>query len=147
MKISKLLSLELGENISVLNQPFHFVGKAEVTLDDGTVNVWYYNDQSGLLTISAEEEEFVSFEHIEEELEPEANIILFQGKEYEFTYENAGKITNVEGDLISEEEDRYMFSDYDSADGEKVRLVKNENTGESMIYKGNVISEDDISEL
>jgi len=74
-------------------------------------------------------------------------MVLYQNKEYEFSYEDAGAVTGVDGDAETEEGDRYLFSDYESQDGRLIRLLSNENTGEVSAYVGQVVSEDDLSEI
>lgn len=146
MMIKDLLHLELGESVSVFNKPFLYGGKARITLDNETKLYWFFDDEDGMLAISPEDEELYLFTQIDEELEPD-EVVLFQNKEYEFSYEDAGVVAEIEGEVEMEEDDRYLFSDYQSADGEIVRLVSNENTGEAVGYVGRIVSEDDITEL
>jgi len=146
MTIKDLLRLELGETVSVFNKPFLYNGKARITLDNETKLYWYFDDEDGMLAIAPEEEELLLFTQIDEELEPD-EVVLFQNKEYEFTYEDAGVVAETDGETIIEEGDRYLFSDYQSADGELIRLVSNENTGETIGYVGRIVSEDDLTEL
>ncbi len=146
MNISQLLLTELGESVSVLNQPFQYMGRAEVTLDDGTKIFWLYNDNEGLLSVAPDTEELILFDRVHDEVEP-SDVILYQGKEFEFNYEDAGNVTAIEGDSETEEDDRYLFTDYQSKDGQTLRLISNENTGEAGVYFGKILSEDDISEI
>ncbi len=146
MKISDLLELELDETASVFNEPFKIVGKSDVHLDDETKMFWLYNDLEGMLSVAPLEEELVLFEKIEEDIEP-SETILYVGKEYEFTYEGAGNVIEADGNTPTEEEDRYLFSDYESPSGEIIRFISNENTGESWVYHGRTVSEDDLSEI
>jgi hypothetical protein len=146
MDMKTLLGLDLQEAVSVANKPFTYVGKSEVTLDDETVLYWFYDDDDAMLSIAPDDEELILFTKIEEEIEPDDSI-LYQSKEHEFSYEAAGTVTKVEGDSITEEEDRYLFSDYQSAEGQIVRLISNENTGEVSAFVGRVVSEDDVSEI
>mgnify|MGYP001565179059 FL=1 len=46
-----------------------------------------------------------------------------------------------------ENDDRYLFNEYESSDGEKLRIVSNENTGETDAYLGRIVSEDDLNEI
>ncbi len=146
MKISDLLALELGESVSVANEPFTKMGQAEITLDDGTKMFWLFDDEDHLMSVAPKEDELVIFQEITEEIEP-SETILFQNKEYEFSYEDSGKVKQVEGDTLVEEEDRYAFSDYQSKDGETIRLITNENSGEVLGYSGHTVSEDDLLEI
>jgi hypothetical protein len=146
MNITDLLSLELSESVSIANKPFTYVGRSQVKLDDGSTVFWLYNDDDDMLSISPDEEELVLFETLEDEFEPDDSV-FFRGKEYEFTYENAGKISGVEGEADTELDDRYLFGEYESSEGEKLRLITNENTGEVTAYLGRTVSEDDLSEI
>ncbi len=146
MKISDLLNLELGESVSISNTPFTYIGRANILLKDGSKVFWLYDDKDCMLTISPEQEELMLFQQIQEEIEP-SETILYQSKEYEFSYEDGGVVKLVEGESMVEEEDRNAFSDYQSSDGETVRLITNENTGEAMGYAGRVVLEDDILEI
>ena len=111
MKISDLLAMKLGESVSVANMPFTKIGQAEITLDDGTTMFWLYDDEDNMLSVAPKEDEIVLFHQITEEIEP-SEIILFQNKEYEFSYEDAGVVKQVDGDTLLEEEDRNGFSDF-----------------------------------
>ena len=146
MNIKELLDLELGDSVSVFNKPFEYAGKVRITLDNETKLHWFFADDDGLLAVAPEEDELLLFTKIDEEVEPDETV-LFQNKEYEFTYEDAGAVNEIEGETLMEEEDRYLFSDYQSADGEIVRLVSNENTGDTVAYVGRTVSEDDLAEL
>ena len=146
MTINDLLSLELGDAVSVFNVPFTYVGRSEVTLDDHAKIFWLYNDDDEMLSVAPDDEELVLFEKQEDEVEPDDSV-LFHGKEYEFSYEGAGNITNIEGKAETEQDDRYLFTEYQSAEGERLRLISNENTGETVVYLGKIVSEDDLSEI
>jgi hypothetical protein len=103
-----------------------------------------HNADGGLLAISPDDEEVVSFDRVEEELEPQGEVILYRGKEYEYSYEDAGTVSEVDGDADATVEDRLTFSDYESEDGELIRAVTSENTGETQTYLGNLVVEEDI---
>ncbi len=146
MTIENLLDLPHGESVSVSNHPFTYVGRSELKLDDDSKVFWLYSDDDELFSVSPEDEELVLFEALEDEIEPDDSV-FFRGKEYEFSYENAGKIVGVDGEASTEMDDRYLFSEYESAEGERLRLVTNENTGEIAAYLGRTVSEDDLSEI
>ncbi|MBI2475334.1 DUF4178 domain-containing protein [Candidatus Uhrbacteria bacterium] len=146
MTLQELLSLPLNETVSVFNQPFEYVGRAEITLDDGSKMYWLFNDEDGMLSVAPDEEELITFDHLEDEVEADDSIFL-HGKEYEFSYEGAGKITSSDGETDMELDDRYLFSEYESSDGEKLRIISNENTGETDSYLGRIVSEDDLNEI
>lgn len=146
MKISDLLSLDLGESVSVANEPFTKIGQAEMKLNDGTKMFWLYDDEDHMLSVAPDEDELVLFQKIQEEIEP-SDMILFQNKEYEFSYEDGGVVKKIEGDPFVDEEDHVVFSDYESKEGEIVRLITNENSGEVSGYCGRTVSEEDLLEI
>jgi len=146
MTTDELLSVEIGSRVSVFNRPFHYAGRTALMLDDGSQMFWLYGENDQLLSVSPDEEELILFEALEDEIESDDSV-FFRGKEYEFSYENAGKISAVEGEADTEPDDRYLFSEYEATDGEVLRLVTNENTGQVAGYIGRTVSEDDLSEI
>ncbi len=147
MTIKDLLEIEIGDSVSVFNEPFEYIGHAVLKLPGGQTMRWLYDDKDRLLAVTPADDELFLFEKIEEELEPEDEVILYQAKEYEFSYEDAGDVIEMEGDSETEEGDRYMFVDYESSGGRIVRLISNENTGESSAYSGRLVSEEDLAVL
>ena len=145
MKIEDLLHhLKPGSQISIHNKPFVYTGKAKVTLDGGDVRHLLFEEDAGFLAIAPDAEELVLFSLLDEELDPQGGMILHKGEEHEFSYEDAGVATGVDGGAAAEEGDRYSFSDYESDEGRVVRLITNENTGEIKAYEGTVVVEEDI---
>jgi hypothetical protein len=147
MIIKDLLKLHLGDAVRISNKPFIHVGHTQIDLDDGQTIRWLYDDEGSMLSVSREDEEIIFFNELDEEIEPEDDTISFGTKEFEFSFEDMGTIVNVEGEAVGEEDDRYIYSDYQAADGELLRLVSNETTGEKMAYKGKYVSEDDVAEV
>ncbi len=146
MTIENLLALPLTQSVSISNHPFTYVGRSELKLDDDSKVFWLYSDDDEMFSVSPDDEDLVLFEELEDEVEPDDSV-FFRGKEFEFTYENAGKIIAIEGDASTELDDRYLFSEYQSAEGERLRLITNENTGEVSALLGRTVSEDDLSEI
>jgi hypothetical protein len=147
MTIDDFLEKDLGVAVSVFNEPFTQIGRATITLKGGTKMIWLYDEDDRMISLVVEEDELVLFEKIHEELETDGESVLYQNKEYEFTYEDAGKVSEVTGDSETEDDDAYLFSDYESANGQLIRMIENENTGESGAYFGRVVSVDDLAEL
>jgi len=144
MTIAELLRLKPATSITVLNKPFSYVGTRALALDgDGELS-WLFEEDGNVLAVLAKDEEIIFFEGIDEDLDPQSGMILYRGKEFEFSYEDAATVTKITGDAEGEEGDRYSFSDYEADDGNVVRLVTNENTGEVRSYYGVTIVEEDI---
>ena len=109
---------------------------------------WLYDDgEERMISVVADEDELVLFEKIQELIEAEDEAVLYQNKEYEFTYADAGMVTEVVGESVTEVKDKYTFTDYEAQNGELIRIINNENTGENSAYLGRVVGEDDFSEL
>lgn len=144
MTIDQLLTAKLGAEYTVHNEPFSYAGRATVTLDGGDVREWFYDADSRLLAVSPGDEEIIYFELVEEEVEPQGDTVLYGGKEYEFSYEDSGSVSAVDGSADVEEEDRLSFSEYVSEDGQRLRVVTSENRGETATYLGDTVVEEDI---
>ena len=144
MKLDQLLLLPLHADLMIDNEPFALAGKVTVELEGGDVRHWLFNTEGGLLSVSPDDEELVLFRSLDEEVEPENETIGFQGKDYEFSYEDAGTVGVAEGITPVEADERYTFTEYESDDGETIRLVRNDNTGESIAFVGSVVGEEDI---
>ena len=147
MNIKRLYKLELGDAVTIFNEPFTYVGHAAIELDSGHKLRWLYDDEGRMFSVSVQDEEMILFSEVEDELEPDEEIVLFRGKEYEFEYEDAGVVVESKGEALAEGDDRFLFSDYQTQGGDIVRLVENESTGESMVYVGVYVSDEDVSEM
>lgn len=145
MTIPELLKkLEPETDLMISNEPFAYSGKAKMTLDGGDERFWLFNADGWMLTIAPSDEELVYYRQVDEMLEPDGETVGYRGVDYEFSYEDAGTASETEGETAVELEERYRFADYESDEGERVRIVTNESTGESRSFVGSVISEDDV---
>lgn len=148
MTIDTLLNeLDPGTELSIDNTPFMYAGQAKITLEGGDVRVWLYSQESSVLSISPDDEELVYFRLIDEQLDTDGDFISFQNEEYEFSYEDVGVVSDVDGDVEGDEHDRLSFMEYESEDSGVIRVVLNENTGEKHVYLGQTITESDIVEV
>ncbi len=144
MKINDLLALEPGADLTVVNEPFHFVGKLKLTLMGGEDRYWLFSDNGEMLSIAPEDDEIVLFRETGENLEPEDDMVLYQSEEYEFSYEDHGAVNEVLGTVGGMmEEDKYALSDYES-DEATLRIVKNENTDDTKSFLGEVVVHEEI---
>lgn len=145
MTIEELLHhLEPDTSLTVLNSPFLYSGKARIILDGGESRIWLYGEDGDLLAISPDAEEIVLFETIDTGIEPQDGMALYQGDEFEFSYEDNGIVAETEGTVGVEEGDNYGINDYESDAGEIVRLITNHNTGDQQALFGKVVVEEDI---
>ena len=144
MKLDQLLLATPGAELVIANNPFTYAGKADMELDGGDVRHWMFDASGRMLTVSPDYEELMLYRLMDEQVEAENETIGYQGKDYEFTYEDIGSIVAVDGDAMVEEDERYAFSDYESDDGEMIRIVRNDNTGDVMCFIGSMVGEDDV---
>lgn len=147
MNIKRLYKLKLGDVVTVFNKPFTYVGHAQIELDSGHRQRWLYDDEGRVLCVSPQDEELILFREIEDELEPEDETLMYQDKEYQFESEDAGNVLESEGEAVVEQEDRFLFSDYQTQGSEIIRLIENESTGESSAYVGTYASDEDVAEI
>ncbi|MFC1787807.1 hypothetical protein ACFLZY_01150 [Patescibacteria group bacterium] len=145
MKIEELLNqIEPDSEMAIANEPFTYTGKAVITLDGGDKRYWIFNSDHSMLTVAPSGEELFHFLFSDEEIEPQSGVVLYQGDEFEFSYEDSGVISEIIGESDFEEEDQFSFADYESAEGALVRIVTNENTGERQVFTGTMVVEEDI---
>ncbi|MEK7619855.1 MAG: DUF4178 domain-containing protein [Patescibacteria group bacterium] len=147
MHIKRLYKLHLGDVVNVQNKPFTYVGHSQIELDNGHRLRWFYDDENRMLSVAPQDEEIIMFREIDEEIEPEDGKIMFQDKEYTFDFEDAGDVLESEGEAMAEEDDRFLFSDYQTEGGGIIRLVENESNGESLAYVGVYVTDEDVTEV
>jgi hypothetical protein len=142
-----LTTLEVGQTISAYNKPFTCAGKVVIVLESGEEMIWLMSNQDTMISLVPNEEEYILFDVLEEEIEATHESQLFNGKEYEFNYEDAGRVSESAGEALADEDDHFQFSDYESDDGERMRVIVNQNTGDKSSFIGGVISEEDLREI
>lgn len=144
MTIAELLVLSPDTSLTVHNRLFTLQGLVTVTLDSDGEHVWLIADDGRLLSIKPANEEIMSFELVQEELEPEGSVIAYRGREFEFHLEDAGTVRRALGDTEHVEEDRYAFRDFEDDEGARVRLLTNETTGDLRAYHGVAVEAEDV---
>lgn len=147
MTIKDLWKLHLGDAVKIGVAPFTYVGHAQIELDDGAKTRWLYDDEGNLFCVSPKDEELIFFKEVQDEVEPDGDTITFKGKEYEFESEDTGTVSDIYGESVAEADDTFLQSDYQTAEGEILRIVNNEGTGENLVYLGTYVSEDDVAAL
>lgn len=146
MNVKHLLTLEVGANLTISTEVFTLVGRLRVRLGDGTEATWLFAEEELLLSIQPDSEELFLFSIVEQQLERDDNIVIEQGKEYEFSYEDRGAIETSEGEGPYDEGDDVEFSDFESDDGSLVRIITNSYNGEETSYVGHIVTEEDVIE-
>ncbi|MBI2551547.1 hypothetical protein HYV73_04400 [Candidatus Uhrbacteria bacterium] len=144
MTLPELLSVAPGADLTVVNEPFHCAGKLVLTLEGGESRSWLFSEEGELLAVAPGDDEAMFFRPTGEEIDASGDQVLFQGKDYESTYEDGGKISQVQGDVVGMADDRLAFSEYEADDGGRVRVIRNENTGETRSYVGEVVVVEEI---
>lgn len=149
MTTEKLLhELQPGTTLLVRNDPFEYQGRAEITLHGGDVVYWLFSDDGSFVSVNPETDEMVDFWVAEEEVESdeeEPDAVGYQGDSYELSYEDKGTVTAIVGEAPVEENETYLFKDFENDDGELVRILKNEASGDEQAYNGGVLVEESVS--
>lgn len=140
MTISEVLeALKNDSPIVVGDTTFETRGLDVLTLATGESVYWASKRDGTWLSIDPSSEEIIMFEEIEEELEPEDDTVVYGGEDYEFSYEDTATLKNDEG-----EETVLRFREFESADGDIIRMTENESTGDVRVSLGTKLTEDDL---
>jgi len=140
-----------GNRFSVFNSPFAYKGKITLTLEGGEELYWVFSEDERILSIHTGTEEVIAFSPLSEELsggetevsgDEEAMVHL--GKEYEFSYEDQGKITELDGASEYDVDEQIVIRDYESEEGEIMRQITSEQTGDKLYLLGTKTLDDDI---
>lgn len=139
MEITKALSaLQNDEPIVIRDKTFKPRKVEAVSLETGEKVYWITSRDSVWLSLDPEGEEIILFEDIDEELEPEDDIVVHGGEDYEFSYEGVATMSQEEGGKV------VSFKEYASADGEIIRIMEEESTGEKSGAFGVKLTEEDL---
>jgi hypothetical protein len=147
MKKNEIIALEVGQTISAFNKPFTCAGKVVIVLESGDEMIWCVSDQDTMLSVVPSEEEYLLYDVLEEEFESTHESQLINGQEYEFSYEDTGRVSESSGEALADVDDRFVFLDYEADAGERVRVIVNQNTGDKSAFIGGVISEEDLLKI
>jgi hypothetical protein len=149
MTTSQLLQkLEPGMTLLVRNDPFEYQGRAEITLAGGDVVHWLFSDDGSFVSVNAGTDEMVDFWVADEEVErdeEEPDAVGYQGESYELSYGDKGTVTAIVGEVPVEEGETYLFKDFENDDGELVRILENEASGDEQAYSGGVLVEEFVA--
>jgi hypothetical protein len=144
MKVQKLLTTDLGTELSVSNEPFMLQSKLTLRLEGGVDAHWLFAENGAALAINPETEEMLFLRPVEKEIEHDDEVVVESGKDYEFSYEDRGFVEALGGEGVFDEGDELEFMDYEAGDGDRVRIVTNTYNGEERVFVGNVVTEEDI---
>lgn len=140
MTIQEVLeALQNDSAVVVGDSTFEPRGVDEVTLETGENVYWAYEKDGSWLSIDPSSDEIVLFEDIDEELEPEDDIVVYGGEDYEFSYEGTATMRSEEGEEVS-----MAFREFESPAGEIIRLTESESTGDTKVSVGTKLTEDEL---
>lgn len=141
MTISEVLSaLQNDQPVVVRDKTFKPGTLEEILLDTKETVYWVHGRDGIWLSIDPESEEVKMFEDINEELEPEDDVVVYGGDDYEFSYEGSATLKNDEaGGAMS-------FREFENANGNIVRITDYEATGDSVVSYGVVLTEEEMQE-
>ncbi len=141
MKLSAALDLVQNDlPLVVRDKTFAPRGIEEAKLETGESVYWVYTKDGMWLSFDPDGEEIILFEDIDEELEPEDDTVVYQGEDYEFSYEGIAKVDDDDGGTTTN------FKDYENGDGDLVRIMEDDSTGDKSYAYGIKITEEDLQE-
>lgn len=135
---------EPGHELLVQNSPFEISGRLTITLEGGEYNYWLLAHDGRMISLNPDADETILFNPVSDELDASEEALVIQGKAYEFTYEDGGMISDLEGETELDLEDEVSFRDFEAEDGEKVRSATIMPSGDNYNYIGQVALEEDI---
>jgi len=142
MQIKKALARLLDEQpIVVKNFTFEPDTIDHAKLDTGDSVYWVRNDSGRWLSVDEASDEMILFEEVEEDVNTDDETIVFQNRDFEFSYEGEGTLIDEDGTEL----ETMQFKDYEG-DGEILRIVEAEVTGDQVVSLGRVVAEAEISE-
>jgi len=145
MTTEQLLSLKSNTTLLVKNDPFEYKGRAEITLEGSEIIYWLFSDEGAFISVNPVTDEMIYFRSTDSELENDEEGAAFEGEPYEISYEDKGTVTTIIDDTTVEEGDVLNFTDYENDDGEFVRAQENESTGESQVFTGVTLVEEETA--
>ncbi len=141
MKLSEALALvQEDESIVVRDKTITPRGVDAVTLETGEKVFWVYTREGMWLSFDPEGEEILLFEDIDEDLEPEDDTVVYRGEDFEFSYEGVAKIEDDDGGSVMN------FKEYENSDGNLIRIMEEEATGDMSYAFAIKITEEDLQE-
>jgi len=144
MTTEQLLALKTNTTLLVKNDPFEYKGRADVTLAGGDVIHWLFSDEGAFVSLNPDTDEMVYFRQADSELECDEEGAVYEGEAYETSYEDKGTVTKIIDETTVEESDALNFTDYENDDGDLVRAQENDSTGESQVFTGAVLVEEEV---
>lgn len=140
MTIAEALSkLQEEQSIIVRDKTFEPLRLDEVVLESGEAVFWAHAKDGTWLSLDPDGEEVIQFEDIDEEVEPEDDIVVYGGRDFEFSYES--KITQLtdDGGAVM------MMREFEGP-AAIIRLIVDESTGDTTASYGRKVNEEELQE-
>ncbi len=139
MKINEALEhLENDQSVVVRDKTFHPRGVEPILLETGETVYWVHSRDGLWLSLDPAGEEIILFEDVDEEIEPEDEIVVYGGQDYEFSYEGTATMSAEDGGKV------VSFKEYETGSGEIIRLMEEQSTGEMSAAYGKKLTEEDL---
>ncbi|MFA6132315.1 MAG: DUF4178 domain-containing protein [Patescibacteria group bacterium] len=143
MTTDQLLALKTNTTLLVKNDPFEYKGRAEVTLEGSELVYWLFSDEGAFIYLNPKTDETIFYRPAESDLETDEEGAVYEGEPYELSTEDRGTVTAVFDETAVEEGDVFNFTDYENNVGRLIRAQENESTGESQVFVGTVLVEEE----
>lgn len=132
-----LQELQEEKAIVVRDRTFEPQGVDEIVLESGESVFWAHSKDGTWLSLDPEGEEVILFEDIDEELEPEDDIVVYGGQDYEFSYESKITLLTDDGGTIM------MMREFEGPTA-IIRLIEDESTGDTQASYGRKVNEEEL---
>jgi hypothetical protein len=134
-----LKKIQSEESVIVRDKTFEPEGLDEIVLESGETVFWVHTKDGTWLSLDPEGEEIILFEDIDEELEPEDDIVVYGGQDYEFSYESKVTLLTDDGGTIM------MMREFEGPSA-IIRLIEDESTGDVTASYGRKVNEEELQE-
>ncbi len=135
-----LARLQEEQAVIVKNLTFEPDTIDHAVLDTGESLYWVRDNSGRWLSIDIASEELTLFEETDEDVDPDDGLVVFRNKDYEFSYEGSGKLVDEDGSEL----ELVTFKDYE-VDGEVLRVIVSDVTGDRSVSIGTVVAEDEVA--
>ncbi len=111
----------------------------EIVLESGETVFWARSKDGTWLSLEQDGAEVIFFEDIDEEIEPEDDIVVYGGQDYEFSYESKITLLTDDGGTIM------MMREFEGPSA-IIRLIEDESTGDTTASYGRKVNEEELQE-
>jgi hypothetical protein len=140
MTIAEALKrVQQEQSIIVRDKTFEPTRADEIVLESGETVFWVRAKDGTWLSLDQEGEEVIQFEDIDEEMEPEDDIVVYGGQDYEFSYESKVTLLTDDGGTIM------MMREFEGPSA-IIRLIVDESTGDTTASYGRKVNEEELQE-